>query len=124
MTRPPAKRLTNGAVPTSPKATRTSRVGAAAAEDAAAIGDGRAVSLVLAAPTNDARASHVRPFEQALRTLRTIVPEETAPSPAAAIDAGPADASTALSGDAGIDGGAMFESAPAPTINPVGPCPS
>ena len=91
---------------------------------AVAIGEGRAISLVLAAPTNDARASHVRPFEQALRTLRTIVPDEPAPSPAAAIDAGTTDASTTLTGDAGIDGGAMFESAPAPTINPVGPCPS
>lgn len=88
---------------------------------AIAVGDDRAVSLVLAAPTNDARASHVRPFEQALRSLRALTREETEPeAETPVVDAAPSD------GGALPDAGAtarMFESAPAPKINPVGPCP-
>lgn len=91
---------------------------------AVAIGGDRAVSLVLAAPSNDARAAHVRPFEQALRTLRLIPVVDTAPAavPAPApVDVGPG--APAPMPDAGVlDEGVMFESAPAPTINPVGPC--
>lgn len=99
---------------------------------AVALGPDRAVSLVLAAPTNEARAAHVRPFEQALRTLRTLTAEETTPESTidagvAPIDGSPADASTAPA-DAPLDAapGAppAFESAPAPRVNPVGPCPS
>lgn len=87
---------------------------------AVAVGGDRTVTLVLSSPTNDARAAHVRPFEQALRTLRPLTTDEAstiepdaAPAP---IDASvPMDATT-------IDAG--FESAPAPKINPVGPCPT
>ncbi|HEY4175616.1 MAG TPA: hypothetical protein VGM90_02230 [Kofleriaceae bacterium] len=43
---------------------------------AVAVGDTSAVSLVLSAPTNEARAAHVRPFEQALRTLRPLTTSE------------------------------------------------
>ncbi|MGE0872084.1 MAG: hypothetical protein AB7P03_26235 [Kofleriaceae bacterium] len=72
----------------------------------------RAVSLVLSAPSNDARATHARSFDQALRTLKAL---DTAPS----IDAG------VPLGDAAIsDGGSLAErSAPAPKVDPVGPCP-
>ena len=97
---------------------------------AVALSSDRAISLVLSAPTNDARATHVRAFEQALRTLHTLTAAETAPVDAvdAAVPAGdaapaPSDGAAALTDDASVDAGAMFESAPAPKINPVGPCP-
>lgn len=85
---------------------------------AVAIGRDRAVSLILSAPSAETRAAHVRSFEQALRTLRALTPEESAP-PAAApatIDAGVADASAGPA--------QMYESAPAPRVEPVGPCPA
>jgi hypothetical protein len=94
----------------------------------------RAVSLVLSAPTNDARATHVRAFEQALRTLRTVSAEEAAAStssldagapPIALQDGSHADAAplsdAAEPGDGGVT--PQFESAPAPREAPVGPCP-
>ena len=94
---------------------------------AVALGGDRAVSLVLSAPSNDVRATHVRSFEQALRTLRRIAaPDEATPDALARTtpdDAGvPATASVQ---DAGATATvARFESAPAPTQqNPVGPCP-
>lgn len=89
----------------------------------------RAISLVLAAPTSTARATHVRAFEQALRTLHLLSAEETAraegitaTSAGAPGDAGPVD-SGALADGAALDAGVLFESAPAPKISPVGPCP-
>ncbi len=96
----------------------------------------RAVSLVLSAPSNEARASHVRAFEQALRTLRTVSAEEVAAS-LPAVDAGAASAvvvdgaasdgapGVAAPADAtlGIDAGVVFESAPASREAPIGPCP-
>jgi hypothetical protein len=91
----------------------------------------RAVSLVLSAPSNEARAAHVRAFEQALRTLRTVSAEEAAAS-LPAVDAGvappvPSDGPPADAGpapvDASLDAGATFESAPAPREAPIGPCP-
>lgn len=95
---------------------------------AIALGSDRAISLVLAAPTTEARASHVRPFEQALRTLRPLTAEETSTgTPDAAmppLDAPPSDASSLPVDAPALDAGAMFESAPAPAINPVGPCPA
>lgn len=99
---------------------------------AVALGPDRAVSLVLAAPSNDARAAHVRSFEQALRTLRTLTLEETAPAGdvdagVVPIDGARADASTAPAdapSDAPPGAPPAFESAPAPKVNPVGPCPS
>jgi hypothetical protein len=91
----------------------------------------RAVSLVLSAPSNEARAAHVRAFEQALRTLRTVSAEEAAAS-LPAVDGGvappvPIDGVLADAGpapvDASLDGGVTFESAPAPREAPIGPCP-
>src|SRR5262245_44118772 len=92
---------------------------------AIAISSDRAFSLVLSAPTGDARATHSRAFEQALRTLQLLTPEETRSE---ATDAAPPVPGDAPPTDAGLidgavlDGGVVFESAPAPAINPVGPC--
>jgi len=80
---------------------------------AVALGEDRAISLVLQATSADARASQVRAFEQALRTLRPLTVEELGAAPAAGsplVDAGV--------GDAGV---APTE-APAPKPSPVGPC--
>ena len=95
----------------------------------------RAISLVLSAPSLEARSSHVRAFDQALRTLRLLTPAETAPpngdagvapggdaAIAAAADARPADAGAILDA-APPTVGVTFESAPAPKIDPIGPCP-
>ena len=90
----------------------------------------RAVSLVLSAPTNDARAAHVRAFEQALRTLHTVSDEEaasSAPEPDAGVpvaDGGvpPGDAAAAALDASTLDAGNAFESAPAPREAPIGPC--
>ena len=91
-------------------------------------GQERAISLVLSAPTSAARAAHIRAFEQALRSLYLLSPEETARAIGidAAVAGVPGDASLIDSGllpDAAPDAGVLFESAPAPKINPVGPCP-
>lgn len=81
---------------------------------AVAVGGDRAVTLVLSSPTNDGRAAHVRPFEQALRTLRPLTTdEESTITP----DAGPGDAGADAT-DAGVAPTAS------PKVNPVGPCPS
>src|SRR5262245_32604246 len=88
----------------------------------------RVFSLVLSTPTSEARRTHARSFEQALRTLQLLSPEETAratgidAAPPAIVDAPPSDAG--LIDGAVLDGGVVFESAPAPAINPIGPCPS
>jgi hypothetical protein len=89
---------------------------------AVAVTDRRALSLVLSAPTNDARAAHTRPFDQALRTLQILTPAQVATIDAAAAihDADP----TALVDGAALDGGVNFESAPMAPQNPIGPCPS
>jgi hypothetical protein len=88
-----------------------------------------AISLVLSTPTRETRTTHARAFEQALRTLHLLSAEESAR--AEGIDAAvapPSDASlidsTALADGAVLDSGVVFESAPAPKINPVGPCPT
>jgi hypothetical protein len=93
----------------------------------------RAVSFVLAAASNDGRTANARPFEQALRTLRVLTPGEAAPAEADAGadvmalattgDAALVDAQSMLPDAASLDAGVMFESAPASTVNPVGPCP-
>jgi len=97
---------------------------------AVALSSDRAISLVLSAPTNDARATHVRAFEQALRTLHPLTAAET--SPVETVDAAlsiadastsPLDAVVAVADATKVDAGVMFESAPAPKLNPVGPCP-
>jgi hypothetical protein len=91
----------------------------------------RAISLILSAPTSEGRATHTRAFEQALRTLHLLSAEETARVESAAgldaaaprppDDGGPADAAVPTDG-AALDAGVTFESAPAPKIDPVGPC--
>ncbi|MDB4955096.1 MAG: hypothetical protein JWO36_2665 [Myxococcales bacterium] len=88
---------------------------------ALAVTEDRVVSLVLGAPTVDARSQHVRAFEQVLRTLRPLTAEElgthdNAPTPEVPGDGG------VLSGAQLPTGSGAFESAPAPKINPVGPC--
>lgn len=92
---------------------------------AIAISTDRAFSLLLSAPTSDARGTHSRAFEQALRTLQPLTAEESradttdaappAPGDATPIDGGLIDA-------AALDGGVSFESTPVPAINPIGPC--
>lgn len=89
----------------------------------------RAVSLVLSAPSNEARATHVRAFEQALRTLRTVSAEEaaaSAPNDAGLgplpVDAPRADAAPLSDAAASNDAAVAFESAPAPREAPIGPC--
>jgi hypothetical protein len=92
---------------------------------AIAFSSDRAFSLVLSAPTAEARATHTRVFEQALRTLQLLSPEETAR--VAGTDAAPSPGDTPP-GDAGLvdgavqGGGIAFESAPAPALSPIGPC--
>jgi hypothetical protein len=122
----------------------------------------RAYSLVLSSPTNEARASHARAFDQILRSLRPISAAEAAPGgagsagssagavstgarapastpladggapatdatdpPARSADAAapPADAAAPPPDGAPGDASVAFESAPAPKIDPVGPCP-
>jgi len=79
---------------------------------AIAFSDDRAISLVLSAPSNEARAAHARAFEQALRTLRPLTDEETAR--ATWIDAGPLpDDAAALAAT----------TAAAPAEPAMGPCP-
>ena len=104
---------------------------------ALAVTNDRAISLVLSAPSQEARSAHVRSFDQALRTLRVLTAAESvAPTianlPDAAItvvtdalDAAEPDASVHASIDAGAPATptVTFESAPAPKIDPVGPCP-
>jgi len=83
----------------------------------------RAISLVLSSTSVEARATHVRSFEQMLRTLRPMTAAESAaaagPDGGVAGD-GPLDAATGLA--LPPDGG-IFESSPPPPIPPVGPCP-
>ena len=92
----------------------------------------RAISLILSAPSNDARAAHGRAFEQVLRSLsllpEAVIPVASAPGSAAAAapagDGGVATAPADAQPDAAlvIDGGVEFQPAPAPTISPIGPC--
>lgn len=55
---------------------------------AVAVTDTRTITLVLSAPSNDARATHIRSFEQALRTLRRV--NESTVTTDAGIPDGPA----------------------------------
>jgi hypothetical protein len=90
---------------------------------AVAVTSDRAISLVLTAPTVEARAAHGRPFDQALRTLRILSAAETAPTidaPSGLFDATP---STLPADGAPRDAGVVFESAAPPRLDPIGPCP-
>jgi len=92
---------------------------------AIALGEDRVVSMVLSAPSADARNADARAFEQALRTLRPLTREELglgAPAPEVVVTQLVADAGIA---DATADAAPVpttFEIAPAPKIDPVGPC--
>jgi hypothetical protein len=95
---------------------------------AVALGEDRVISLTLTAQSAEARTAHVRAFEQALRTLRPLTLEEigtdlTPPEQVVmqlVVDAAVADAGAPA--DAAPAGTATFQSAPAPKVNPVGPC--
>jgi len=94
---------------------------------AIAMSSDRAFSLVLSAPSSDARAAHTRAFDQVLRTMQLLSPEETARNDAVDAappgDAPPSDAG--LIDGAILDGGIAFETAPAPAAaSPIGPCPT
>ena len=119
---------------------------------AVAIDEDRVVSLVLSAPTTEARNAHIRAFEQALRTLRPLNQEELGAIAAAAgsgsgsavaimlgsgsgssgsAAAGPGSGSGSGSGSAiiappeptTIARQVNFSSAPPTTkLEPVGPC--
>ncbi len=96
---------------------------------AVAIAEDRVVSLVLSAPSAEARSAHVRSFEQALRTLRPLTDDELgipAQAPEAVVmqlvsDAGVSDGAAATN-DAATSGATTFESAPVSKVAPVGPC--
>jgi hypothetical protein len=99
---------------------------------AVAIGGDRVVSLTLSTASAEARASHARAFEQALRTLRPLTPQELGiaePSPQEVVlqmvdlDAGvpPSDAAT-IASDGAVTSAATFESAPVAKVEPVGSC--
>ena len=95
---------------------------------AVALTEDRVVSLLLSAPSSEARTAYARPFEQALRTLRPLTAEELQPSggsatqPPPTTDQPPVDAGVLA--DAGTETvrATTFESAPAPKVNPVGSC--
>lgn len=95
---------------------------------AIAVTNERAVSLVLSTPSNDARATHVRPFDQTLRTLEVLTAAQVAPvgtSDAAAVlvDGGPGDAVNLPIDGSPLDAGVVFESTPVSKQSPIGPCP-
>ncbi len=92
---------------------------------AIAVTSDRAISLVLSAPTNEARAAHGRPFDQALRSLRLLTVAETTSAgvDAGVVTAGPSDAMSSMLADGSVlDAGVVFESS-APRLAPIGPCP-
>jgi hypothetical protein len=78
-----------------------------------------AVSLILSAPSADARANHIRAFEQTLRTLRPLTSEDLV---------GGSNGSGSSSGSGGSDGSGSASSdsnagsAAATSVNPVGAC--
>jgi hypothetical protein len=96
---------------------------------AVAVREDRLISLVLSTPSAEARNAHVRYFEQALRTLRPLTPQELGeplPAPQQVVtqliveDAGvPADAVTT---DAAVVAPTTFQAPPAQKIDPVGTC--
>lgn len=132
-----AQRLRVGTVQAGPKENETAGLpsvwfeyddGRRFLRQAIAMTGDRAVSLILSAPSNDARASHGRAFEQTLRSL-SLLPEAPQPvgaAPAATTldDAGPpAPADTPPDAALVSDGSVEFQPAPAPTVSPMGPCP-
>jgi hypothetical protein len=132
-----AQRIHTGAIQAGPKENEQNGMpsvwfevddGKRYARQAVAVREDRLVSLVLSAGSAEARSTHERAFEQALRTLRPLTPEELGqplPAPESVVmqlvtDGGvPADAAAS---DAGVAGPATFALAPAAKIDPVGPC--
>jgi hypothetical protein len=95
---------------------------------AVAIDEERVVSLTLSAPTAEARNAHVRAFEQALRTLRPLTPEELGPAATPTGSGASGTAGSAATGSAGSsaareNAATTYMSTPAPRIDPVGLCP-
>jgi hypothetical protein len=92
---------------------------------AVALTEDRVVSLVLSTSSAESRTSYVRAFEQALRTLRPLTPEEIAPAASATPDAGiePTDGGALADAAAAAPTlAAPVQTAPTPKINPVGDC--
>lgn len=133
-----AQRLTVGMVQAGPKENEQAGIpsvwfeindGKNYLRQAVALDEDHVVSLVLSASSEQARTAHVRAFEQALRTLRPLTPQELGeplPAPQQVVtqmitdDAGvPADA-TAVAADAAVV--APTFAAPTVKIDPVGPC--
>lgn len=84
---------------------------------AVAVTADRAVSLVLSAPSNEARAQHVRPFDTSLRTLQLLTAAESA-APVGSTDAAVVvDDATAT--PPATDGGVT---PPTPPRSPIGDC--
>lgn len=93
------------------------------------LSDDRAITLILSAPSTEARAAHARQFDQTLRTIRILTEEEASATTialdggvAAASDGGLVDASQLPTDGALLDAGVVFQT-PTPTPSPVGPCP-
>lgn len=97
---------------------------------AVALDEDHVVSLVLSASSIEARSAHVRAFEQALRTLRPLMPQELGeplPAPQQVVsqlitdDAGLPPADAVLADAAVLAPPTTFAAATA-KIDPVGPC--
>lgn len=131
-----AQRINTGAIAAGPKENEQAGMpsvwfelddGKRYVRQAVAVREDRLVSLVLTAGSAAARTANARPFEQALRTLRPLTPEELGlplPAPESVVmqlvsDGGVADAPPPT--DAGA-APATFALAPATKIDPVGPC--
>lgn len=135
-TRLAAQRLRVGPIQAGPKENERSGIpsvwfelddGKRFLRQAVALDEDHVFSLVLSAGSAEARAAHVRAFDQALRTLRPLTAEEVGlPTPAAPASGGasaPA-AATVASGDASTPAAATVASGTASVaeLEPVGPC--
>ena len=90
---------------------------------AVALTEDRVVSLVLSSSSADARTSYVRAFEQALRTLRPLTPEELNPQGTAApADAGPSNSGALIDAAAPAPVVMSVQTAPTSKLAPVGDC--
>lgn len=131
-----AQRIHTGAIAAGPKENEQAGMptvwfelddGKSFVRQAVAVREDRLVSLVLSGGSLAARNAAVRGFEQALRTLRPLTPEELGqplPAPESVVmqlvsDGGVVDAPPPT--DAGA-APATFALAPATKIDPVGPC--
>jgi hypothetical protein len=90
---------------------------------AVAVTQDRALSLVLSAPTNDARTAHVRPFDTALRTLQTLTAGEAA-APTGSTDAAVVADDSLISDAVLAPTDASLSTPIVPRQSPIGPCPN